>query len=764
MGNEYVRNDTANNIADGNVISAADLDGEFDKLLGAFNASAGHSHDGTTGEGGPITKLLGTAITIGDGTAGTDIAVTFDGETNDGTLTWMEDEGRFDFANKVKVVDSTDVDVSDTTVGALVVNGGIVASKDLLVGDDIFLDSDSSVIKFGADQDITLTHAADTSLTLGGAGSTTGLIINNTATDGDPFLAFALSGTAKFTMGVEDGEGDKFKIGTTAIATGTILTLTNDDVILSDDLSMQSDSAVINFGADDDVNLIHSADVGLILENDGKSTTGFIINNDASDGDPFLSFALSGTQTFTMGVDDGDSDKFKIGTTAIGTSTGLSIDSSGNTEVTGILTVANDFVAKTSDGAIVKIQTSDTSVEDGNTIGAIEFSAPDEAGGTDAVTTAASIVAEADATFASDNNQTDLVFKLGSSEAATEKFRMTHEGDLSVSNDLSLTTDSSVISMGADSDVTLTHDGTTGVTFAGNPITLDSGGDIILDADGADVIFKDDGTSIGSFTNSSSDFVITANVQDKDILFKGDDNGSPITALTLDMSEAGNASFNGTVTANAGVIVDNITIDGTEIDLSSGDLTVDVAGDIILDAGGEEVIFKDGGTNVGHVSLSSDNLTIKSLVSDKDIIFQGNDGGSPVTALTLDMSEDGSATFNNDVTVTGRAVPGTAPSAGSATSGTVTFDLSSNNNFHLTTSGNVDTNGLTFSNHNVAGQTGTIKVVNSGHSIAVNDMVAINADSLTALQTAGTYMLTYLVTATGGGNDTIFVSATGALS
>ena len=83
MGNEYVRNDTANNIADGNVISAADLDGEVDKLLGAFNASAGHTHDGTTGEGGPITKLLGTAITIGDGTAGTDIAVTFDGETSE---------------------------------------------------------------------------------------------------------------------------------------------------------------------------------------------------------------------------------------------------------------------------------------------------------------------------------------------------------------------------------------------------------------------------------------------------------------------------------------------------------------------------------------------------------------------------------------------------------------------------------------------------------------------------------------------------------
>ena len=45
-------------------------------------------------------------------------------------------------------------------------------------------------------------------------------------------------------------------------------------------------------------------------------------------------------------------------------------------------------------------------------------------------------------------------------------------------------------------------------------------GDIILDADGADVIFKDSGTAIGTFTNSSSDFVITSNVQDKDILFK----------------------------------------------------------------------------------------------------------------------------------------------------------------------------------------------------------------------------------------------------
>ncbi len=92
----------------------------------------------------------------------------------------------------------------------------------------------------------------------------------------------------------------------------------------------------------------------------------------------------------------------------------------------------------------------------------------------------------------------------------------------------------------------------------------------------------------------------------------------------------------------------NLDVNSNNI-TSSGNLTIDVGGDIILDAAGEEVIFKDGSANIGHVSLDSDNLTIKSLVQDKDIIFQGDDGGSGITALTIDMSEAGKATFNNDV-------------------------------------------------------------------------------------------------------------------
>ena len=57
MGTGYVRADTANNIANGNVIDADDLDNEFNSVEAAFNASTGHTHDGTTSEGGPITVI-----------------------------------------------------------------------------------------------------------------------------------------------------------------------------------------------------------------------------------------------------------------------------------------------------------------------------------------------------------------------------------------------------------------------------------------------------------------------------------------------------------------------------------------------------------------------------------------------------------------------------------------------------------------------------------------------------------------------------------
>ena len=73
--------------------------------------------------------------------------------------------------------------------------------------------------------------------------------------------------------------------------------------------------------------------------------------------------------------------------------------------------------------------------------------------------------------------------------------------------------------------------------------TVDAGGDIVLDADGTDVILKDNGTEFGRFKIASSDFIIKSAINNKDILFKGQDGGSTITALQLDMSEGGNAQF-----------------------------------------------------------------------------------------------------------------------------------------------------------------------------------------------------------------------------
>ena len=105
MGATYTRQ-SSSEIADGAVIEAADINAEFDELLAAFVAASGHTHDGTDAEGGPVAKLLGTSLTIGDGTAGTDIAVTFDGESNDGVLTWMEDEDYFKFSDDVLILDN----------------------------------------------------------------------------------------------------------------------------------------------------------------------------------------------------------------------------------------------------------------------------------------------------------------------------------------------------------------------------------------------------------------------------------------------------------------------------------------------------------------------------------------------------------------------------------------------------------------------------------------------------------------------------------
>jgi len=113
----------------------------------------------------------------------------------------------------------------------------------------------------------------------------------------------------------------------------------------------------------------------------------------------------------------------------------------------------------------------------------------------------------------------------------------------------------------------------------------------------------------------------------------------------------GTLSVTGKITADAGIDIDNFNIDGTTIALSSGDMLLDGAADIILDAAGNQIRFKDNGTEVGFITMSGSDLGIKSTVNDKDIVFKGVDNNSEITALTLDMSDAGTATFNFKVGV-----------------------------------------------------------------------------------------------------------------
>ena len=162
---------------------------------------------------------------------------------------------------------------------------------------------------------------------------------------------------------------------------------------------------------------------------------------------------------------------------------------------------------------------------------------------------------------------------------------------------------------------------------------------------------------LGTVTDASPDTlsrttIISSTNSDSAVDFSA---GTKNVFCTLPASKAvfedasSNVTLPGTLDVDGGINVDNITIDGTEIDLSSGDLTIDVAGVIKFDADGAEIQIKDGGTEIGAINMASSNLNIDAKVADKDIVFRGIDGSSDVTALTLDMSENGNAIFSGTV-------------------------------------------------------------------------------------------------------------------
>jgi len=152
-----------------------------------------------------------------------------------------------------------------------------------------------------------------------------------------------------------DGAGSGAAVSSlfaSSVTFGSDITV-GDDVIVGDDLTLNSDDAVIGFGADTDIKIIHDPDDGL----------------------------------FFKSVATGDDNPF-----------------------------------------VLTIQTGETDIAADDKLGVIDFQAPDEGAGTDAILVAAGIEAISEGDFAADSNATSLVFKTGASEAATEKVRITSAG------------------------------------------------------------------------------------------------------------------------------------------------------------------------------------------------------------------------------------------------------------------------------------------------------------------------------------------------
>ena len=209
---------------------------------------------------------------------------------------------------------------------------------------------------------------------------------------------------------------------------------------------------------------------------------------------------------------------------------------------------------------------------------------------------------------------------------------------------------------------------------------IDVSGTVTIDAP-TSVKLADNGTQYGQFEDSSNDFVVTSTVQDKDIIFKGNDGGSTITALTLDMSDAGAATFGGNVVASANLTVTgNLTVNGTTTTVATTNTTVSDnllelnsgAGSNANDAG---IIIERGSTGDNAIIMwdeSADKFTVGTTTGTAD-----STGNISVTTGTLVANVEGAVTGNAS-TATALATGRTIGMTGDVVWTSASFDGSGN--------------------------------------------------------------------------------------
>ena len=529
---------------------------------------------------------------------------------------------------------------------------------------DLFL-ADGGTIQFGNDQDVTLTHVADTGLLLNStmqlqfndasqyinAPSATVLDINATdeielnATAVDLNATLDVSGTSQFnstvTVGVNDTGYDVKFFGATSgksflwdesadtlIVTGTtnLVGTTNLDAVDIDG-AVQLDSTLTVGANDQGYDIIIYGDTASANMTWDTSVDDLIFNGAARivipDGQLVLGSTAVTSTAAELNLLDGVSGLVQADLTKLAAVDSTAAELNLLNGVSGLV-----------QADLTKLAAIDATAAEINLID----------GGTARGTTA---VASGDGLLVNDGG----TMRMTNVDTVSTYFSSHNVGGGNIVTTGALASGSIAAGFGA------IDNGTSGITTGGNIVidvdtdanddTADgSAGRLTIGASGDLNLYHNTNSYI---VNKVGNLIFHTETDDTDIVFTGEDGSSGITALTLDMSAAGAAGFNGVVTANAGVVVDNITIDGTEIDLSSGSLTIDSAADISLDADSGLINFKDDGTQFGKIRNISSNLYLYSDVQDKDMVFRGNDGGADVDALTLDMSKGGEAVFNDNI-------------------------------------------------------------------------------------------------------------------
>ena len=237
-------------------------------------------------------------------------------------------------------------------------------------------------------------------------------------------------------------------------------------------------------------------------------------------------------------------------------------------------------------------------------------------------------VKDAGSTYGSlTNNSGNLIIKSGTTTSATfTGANVAFAGNVTVDGNLDVTgsfdmSDANITNIGSIALDTITSDG--------NTITLDATTDIVLDAGGADVTLKDDGTTFGSLTNNSGELQIKS-------------GSTPTAAVEFSGANTtlkGNLTVDGNLSMGTDSITNVTTIAANSYLNNSGDLTLDSSANIVLDADSSHVFLKNNGTEFGALVDSSGQLHIRS----------GSDGtSSSNTAIEL---SNGNVTFPNTVTV-----------------------------------------------------------------------------------------------------------------